>query len=115
MQQTPILNLSVKLTATVEENRFVGFGGAYAAVGKAALGVSDYRGDAGKQISIGVLGTKKVQVTAAVVAGGLIEVGANGKGAPLDAGAAVARVISGTTAADGIAEVLLTPSIAAIA
>lgn len=110
MQQTPILTLSAVAAAAVTVSRFVGFNGQHAAAAAAALGVADYAAATGKQFAVTVLGTAKVQVAAPVAPGALLEVGAEGKGAPLAAGKAVARVLVGTTAADGFAEVLLLPA-----
>ncbi|UIJ46909.1 DUF2190 family protein [Sphingomonas cannabina] len=115
MQQTPILILTATASAAVAAHRFVNFGGAHAAAGKAAFGVSDFDAAIGEEFPVKVLGTSKVEVSEAVDPGENIEVGANGIGKVATTGAVVARVVpGGGTSGAGIAEVLLFPSTAAL-
>jgi hypothetical protein len=114
MQQVPIFSLTRQAAGAVPANRFVGLDDNVCAAGAAAWGVSDFEASAaGKLLNVKVLGSSKVQVGAAVTPGQLVKSDAAGRAIPQGgAGAVLGRVIVGSAAVDGVAEILLLPSAA---
>jgi len=106
-----IFTMTVLSLALIEANRAVGFDGNYAGAGTAMLGASDAKAlAAGEELALDVLGTSTLEAGGAIVAGALVEVGANGKFVTKAAGIAVARALSATTATGELFEALLLPA-----
>ena len=111
-QKIALLTLSVKATAAITAERFMGFGGAPAAAAAGAYGVSTTDGAIGDLVATDAQGTTIVTAGAAIAAGASIEVGTNGKAITKASGIAVARAAPGASAAaDGDRiEVILIPN-----
>lgn len=109
-QGISILKLSVKATAAIVARRFVTIGGTVAAAGVTALGVSDFAGAIGDDVTVHVVGTWPVEAGAAIAAGSAIESDATGRAIPLAAGIKLGRTLQAATAAGQFIEVFLIPN-----
>lgn len=109
-QSQPILSLPVKATAAITGNRFVDITGAHATAAAYALGVAQYDAAIGDTVPVDALGTAVVEAAGIINAGGLIEVGADGKATAKAAGVSVARALEGSGGAGEFIEVALLPN-----
>jgi len=105
-QSISLLTLTVIATAGLAANRFTTGLGAYPVAGAGALGTTRSDAQVDDAVPVDVIGTATVDVSAAVAKDQLIEVAADGKGVPLNAGVAVARALHSADA-DSTVEVLL--------
>jgi hypothetical protein len=105
-----ILTLSVVATAALAANRAVTGVGAVPAAGARILGVTDFPAAIGDRVSVGVLGTVPAVAGAAFAADAALEVDAQGRFIPLNAGVKVARAITAAAGAGSQAEILLIPN-----
>ncbi|WP_150428870.1 capsid cement protein [Dechloromonas sp. CZR5] len=111
-QNLAVLSLSLKLTGTVTNNRFVTPAGVQAGAGANTLGVSRQSGVAGDMAAIDVLGTATLESGGAVAAGATIASDATGRAVTWASGAKVALALEAATAAGQAIEVLLIPNVA---
>lgn len=105
-----LLTSSFAATAAVLPARFIGVDGQHADAGTNAIGVARSEGDVGDQVPLDVLGTTLVEAGAVIGDWDLVEVGADGKAVPHDAGKAVGRVQGDGGIAGALLEVLLIPN-----
>ncbi|WP_175796337.1 DUF2190 family protein [Burkholderia anthina] len=97
--------------AAVTASRFIGPNSQHAAAGANTIGVSRFDGAQGDLVTVDQLGTSIVEAGAPIAAYGLVEVGADGKAVPHDAGVAVGRVQMVPAQAPGdFVEVMLIPN-----
>lgn len=108
-QCTPILTLSLTLTATVVAERFVTVAGAQTGAAGNAIGVTRTAGVAGDVVPVDTLGTAVVEVGAAIAAGALVESDASGRAVTRSAGVTLGRLAPSqvATAAGQYVEILL--------
>src|SRR5574344_25560 len=100
----PLLIDSIKATANLPKQRFVGFDGGICTAGAKAYGVCDVETESGQQAPIGVLGILLVEAGGAIAQGASVTSDATGKavavtstekanGTALDAATAAGEVI----------------------
>src|SRR5574344_1263984 len=75
----PLLIDSIKATANLPKQRFVGFDGGLCATGAKAYGVCDVETESGQQAPIGVLGILLVEAGGAITQGANVTSDATGK------------------------------------
>lgn len=109
------LTLSIVASAVLVANRFVNQAGAYPAAGGLPIGVTRTAAAVGDLMAVDVEGTALVEASAAIPADSGIQVGADGKAAPLTTGTAVGRALNATSGAGELVEVLLIPAAKAAA
>lgn len=73
-----LLTTTLRLTANVIARRFIGYNGAQAGAGEAALGVSAYDANAGEPAGINTHGFVLVEAGAAIAAGDAVAADAQG-------------------------------------
>jgi hypothetical protein len=105
-----ILTLSVVATAALVQNRAVTGTGAIPAAGTRCLGFADVNAAVGERVSINTLGTAAAEAGAAIAVDALVEVDAQGRVVPKNAGVAVGRALTAATAAGQLVEILLIPN-----
>ncbi len=98
-QNTSVLTLSVKATAALTNETFVGPTGAVAVAAGNALGVTRSDAAIGEFAPVDALGTTMVTAGAAIAAGAAVEVGAAGRAVTKAAGVAVGRLAPDSVAA----------------
>ncbi|MEQ8396428.1 capsid cement protein [Thalassobaculum sp.] len=96
----PVYTRSIAAIAALTAHRFVSMAGGVAPAGGMALGVGRMTVASGDMQSVDVIGTSPVEAAGAIVSGGLVEVGADGKGVAYAGGIPVAVALE-AAAADG--------------
>lgn len=105
-QKISVLTLAVIAAVALETERAVTAGGAYAAAGGNAFGVTNTRGAIGERVPTDVIGTTIATAGAAFAKDAYLQVGANGKLITKAAGIAVAQALQAATADGDRVEVL---------
>lgn len=112
-QAIGILPLTVLLTGTVAESRFVTVAGAQAGADANTLGVARSAGVSGDRITVDVLGTAVVEAGAAIAAGATLETDASGRAVTwATSGPKVGIALEAAGAAGQFIEVLLVQNVA---
>jgi hypothetical protein len=109
-QKISLLALTVVASAVVAAERFVTAAGAYPAPAGKALGVSQTQAAVGERFAADVLGTTVITAGAAIAVDQRVEVGANGKAVPLNAGVPVGVAVQAAAADGDRIEILLIPN-----
>ena len=95
----PVLVTSMRATADVLEQTFIGVDGAPGVAGALTLGVVEKSTKSGEMAPLGVVGIFVVEANGVLAIGDEIEVGANAKALKKSAGIAVGRAYSATAQA----------------
>lgn len=105
----PIYTRSIVATAALTAHRFVSMAGGVAAAGGLALGVGRMTVASGEAQSVDVLGTAPFEAGGAIAAGGMVQIGASGKGIAHAGGLAVAVALEAASGDGVVVEGLMLP------
>ena len=105
-QKLSLLTLAVIAAVALEAERAVTAGGAYAAAGGNAFGMTNTKGAIGERVPTDVLGTTIGTAGAAFAKDAYLQVGTNGKLITKTTGIAVAQALQAATADGDRVEVL---------
>ena len=105
-----VMRLTVTPSAAVTKNRYLTIAGAVPAAGATALGPAYMDAAANEPVAVTVLGTAEVEASAAIAAGALVEVIADGRIVTRTSGVVVGRALTAATAAGDLVNVLLIPN-----
>lgn len=98
-QSASLLSVPVKATAAITAHRFVVLAtGAQAGAAVAGVGVADMDAAIGDVVGVTIIGTKQIEVGAAIAAGALVESDASGRAITKAAGATLGRLAPGEVA-----------------
>jgi len=108
-QHISLLTLTVVASGAVTSHRFVGYDGAQAGAGGAALGVSRTNADDGDEVPVDTVGTAIIESGAAISVGDSLESDADGRAVPDTAASnpQAARALESASAVGEPVEVLL--------